>query len=406
MTCAWLDSRPISARRVGPAERAWLWCKRRPAVAVLSAAVLLAMIAGTAAVFAVQARANTTLEAANTKLKLSNTALEQERERVEVRERQAVDAIKRFGDAIANEPVLKNSPALKDLRRRLLGEPISFFRSLRDQLEADAKTRPESLESLSSAAYQHGFLSHAIGDRDDAFKSFKEGLAILERLVREFPSESKYQSKLAMSHFGMGRVQFSIGQPRDGRASIEQASAIYSNLLRHDPGQPEHRRGLARCDLMLGMAEHQAGRPQPALELFRKARDEFDQLVALASEPSGLRAEIVMCHIDAGAVEEVMGRFEDALADYRIALSITERLIRDNPNVAAYQLDQARIHGNIGKILNHTGKRADGEAALAKSRGFFEIFGRGVPDYDRLPVRPRGRLSQLEPGRSRDRPAE
>ena len=34
----WLDSRPITARRVGPAERAWLWCKRKPAVAALAAA--------------------------------------------------------------------------------------------------------------------------------------------------------------------------------------------------------------------------------------------------------------------------------------------------------------------------------------------------------------------------------
>src|SRR5262249_27685876 len=93
---AWLDSRPIAARRVGPAERAWLWCKRKPAVAALSAAILLALIAGTTGVVAVQSRANTRLSATNTQLKISNEALEQERRRVEVRERQAVEAIRRF----------------------------------------------------------------------------------------------------------------------------------------------------------------------------------------------------------------------------------------------------------------------------------------------------------------------
>ena len=42
----WLDSRPITARRVGAAERAWLWCKRKPAVAALAAAVVLAAVVG------------------------------------------------------------------------------------------------------------------------------------------------------------------------------------------------------------------------------------------------------------------------------------------------------------------------------------------------------------------------
>jgi serine/threonine-protein kinase len=58
---AWLDSRPIAARRVGPTERAWLWCRRRPAVAALSAAVLLASVGGVAATIAVQAKANSLL---------------------------------------------------------------------------------------------------------------------------------------------------------------------------------------------------------------------------------------------------------------------------------------------------------------------------------------------------------
>jgi eukaryotic-like serine/threonine-protein kinase len=58
---SWLDSRPIAARRVGPAERAWLWCKRKPVVATLAASVVLAVVGGTAGIFVVQARANANL---------------------------------------------------------------------------------------------------------------------------------------------------------------------------------------------------------------------------------------------------------------------------------------------------------------------------------------------------------
>jgi formylglycine-generating enzyme required for sulfatase activity/tRNA A-37 threonylcarbamoyl transferase component Bud32 len=54
----WLDGRPIIARRVGVRERAWLWCKRRPAVATMIFVTLLTVTVGGFA-FEVQRRRTT-----------------------------------------------------------------------------------------------------------------------------------------------------------------------------------------------------------------------------------------------------------------------------------------------------------------------------------------------------------
>jgi hypothetical protein len=42
----WLDGKPIAARPVSPMERTWRWCRRRPTVAILAVALLLALEGG------------------------------------------------------------------------------------------------------------------------------------------------------------------------------------------------------------------------------------------------------------------------------------------------------------------------------------------------------------------------
>src|SRR5262249_50744386 len=54
-----VDDRPIQARRVSTAERAWRWCRRNPLVAALTAAVAFLLVAGTmvATYYAIDANA-------------------------------------------------------------------------------------------------------------------------------------------------------------------------------------------------------------------------------------------------------------------------------------------------------------------------------------------------------------
>jgi hypothetical protein len=97
-------------------------------------------VGGTVAVIVVQSTANRLLDEKNLDLKASNTRLEEQRARAQERETQAIDAVKRFSDAVASEKELKNNPALEGLRKRLLKEPLAFFKDLRDRLQSDRDT--------------------------------------------------------------------------------------------------------------------------------------------------------------------------------------------------------------------------------------------------------------------------
>ena len=94
--------------------------------------------------------------------------------RAEDREQMAIDAVKRFRDSVADEPELKNTPALDGLRKRLLKEPLTFFRALRDRFQADGDARTESLARLADASYDLGHLTDEIGDKQDALIAYQE----------------------------------------------------------------------------------------------------------------------------------------------------------------------------------------------------------------------------------------
>ena len=72
-----------------------------------------------------------------------NRELDHQRLRAEEREALAIDAVKKFRDAVQDNPELKNRRELDALRKALLKEPLEFFRALRDQLQSDRDTRPE-----------------------------------------------------------------------------------------------------------------------------------------------------------------------------------------------------------------------------------------------------------------------
>ncbi len=115
----WLDGRPIQARPVGQAERLWRWCRRNPAVAALTSAVAVLLVASTAvsttlAVWATEERARAD---ARTK------DVEKERERADARTKDAEKARDDLEQALARSLLRPLNPDVWSHRDEDLSGP-------------------------------------------------------------------------------------------------------------------------------------------------------------------------------------------------------------------------------------------------------------------------------------------
>jgi eukaryotic-like serine/threonine-protein kinase len=380
----YLCGEPIAARRVGRVERTWLWAKRRPAIAALSATTALAVLVGTSGVIAVQARANRTLKGKNTELAKTIGLLDHERNRAKAREQQAIEAVKRFRDAVTNEPRLKNSVELEELRKRLLKEPLEFFKSLRAQLEADHDTRTEALEALARAVFELGHLTREIGNQEDTLVAYLDARAIRERLARENPTVTRFQSDLANSHNNIGVVFRKTGKLAEALTAYEQARAIRERLARENPNVTQSQSEMASSHNNIGVVLGDTGKPAEELAAYEQARAIQERLARENPNVTQVQSDLANSHNAIGILLRETGKPTEALANHALERAIRERLARENPTVAQFQSYLAKSHADIGLVLKETGKPAEALAAYEQARTIQERLARENPTVTQL----------------------
>jgi serine/threonine-protein kinase len=413
----WLADEPMAAYREPWPDRLGRWGRKHQTLVASAAAVLL-MAACAAGLVAAQRSAHARdIEHKNFDLAQANGSLDTERNKAIEREKLAIDAVKRFRDAVTGEPELKNNPALKDLRKRLLKEPLAFFRGLRERLQADRDTRTESLARLAEASFALGDLTSEIGDKQDALIALTESLAILEGLAEANPSVRAFQRDLARNYNHIGNLLSDTGKPSDAMKSYDAALAIQTKLAQANPsvtalqanlaislnnigmllrvtGKPadalksyhaalaiqkkladanpsvsEFRIGLAQSLNNIGILLSDTGKPDESMKSFQAALAIQTKVADANPSVSEFQRDLAMSHNNIGFLQKQIGRPADALKSYQAALAAQMKLADANPFVSALQSDLARSHNNLGVLLSETGKPADAlrsyQAALA-----------------------------------------
>ena len=219
----WQRGEPIMARPVGRLERTWRWCRRRPVIAGLTAALVVVVGAGFAGTFSQWRRAE--LERGRA-LRERDDALQQ------ARWRSATCARARSGRYLLDASQRQRSIEGREPRAiapRPVADGPGFLRAI---CRAESRRRASSGRAgYGPQAARPDHIDPGIHTR--GAPAFSEMRTIFERLHETYPENPHYQRALAESCFREGECLRQT--PRDAR-SLRRLSAEPVHYRKHWSG--------------------------------------------------------------------------------------------------------------------------------------------------------------------------
>jgi serine/threonine-protein kinase len=412
----YVDGEPVRVRPVGPAERAWKWARRRPALAGLlgvSAAALLALLIG-GAVY------NVRLEAA-----LKET--QAERSRAEENLQRARQAVDRYFTRVS-ESTLLNVQGLQPLRRELLEDALSYYRDfLRQRVDDPTLTRDvgivqyriawmlreigtdaealaanqqarttlekllaqdpgdrEALDALAWTWRDLGELQARAASLNEALRSYERARQICADLAEQDPRDPRIQNSLGVMYHDVGNLQSRLGRPAEARQSYERAGAILEQLVQAEPNQTRFQEQLARLVHDRGSFHLKAHQPAPALQAYQRARDIFRKLLDQQPGNTNYLDRLAASIRETGLAHYAAGRKAEAMQAFQEALPLRQRLADANPDVPLYQENLANLYASLGHWYTDARQPAEALAYYQQERAVEEALVKRHPDRIRF----------------------
>jgi tetratricopeptide (TPR) repeat protein len=344
----YLAGEPILARRTGPLLRLALWCRRKPGLASTIAAAVLAVVLVTL---------------------ISFGRVMHERDRAELRRREAVANLRKAREAVdrmltrVSEERLKDIPQVEPVQLALLEDALGFYRDFSRQAHDD----PEVLLEASQAYGRLGRTYNWLGRRSEAEGCLREGRAIQERLVAAFPTVASYRRELALSIAELAGVWRELGRPsQEPLDAMKKALALLEELAAADPIEPVYRVRQAAAHEMCGVIRIEAGQVREAEAETRTSIRLIDALADRYPNEPAYRIRAAVTRSNLAGMMANQGRFEEGIEILLKNLDVWEKLAASDPSASNNRSKLALTLGNLADLWNRTGRKAEAERALRR----------------------------------------
>jgi tetratricopeptide (TPR) repeat protein len=385
----WLAGEPIEARPMGSAEQLWRWCRRNPAVAGLAAALAFALLAGVAGVTWKwrQAEANAAIARHHERTAEANAASA-------LRNLQAAEAARTEADANyqkANHAVeqmltrvgakhLAHVPGMTRVRRALLQDALHYYQGVLQQKSTDPAVRQETARAYAKV----GQISRQLGEHAQAEEAFRQGIALQEQLVADFPDRAAYRHELGGGLINWALVCQETGRHAQAEQLYRRAQGLFEKLAAEFPGVEGHRYELSATLHNLAALLEETNRPQEAETAYRQALALREKLAADLPSVPYFRSELGNTYHDLGGLLETLRRPKEAEALWQKAVGLHEKLVAEFGDVPSYRQQLAKDYMALGLLYKQTERYGESgplyEKALALRSKLVDSFP-DVPAY-------------------------
>ncbi len=323
----YLKGEPVRARRVGFVTRVSMWCRRKPWLAGLSAALLLTFVAGAVGVVVQWRKAQENYDLSRRRLHL------------------ALEAISRFHSGVSEELMLKQK-GMEPLRDQLLGAAKSFYEKLGRDLKDDPS--PSAKADLADAYSELSRITLMIGSRKEASAHLKRALDLREGVVGDDPKNLDQISKLASDYHRLGDSRFHEGDFEAAEESYRKAGALFGRITSLAPSSAINQADSAALESSRARLLDAVGKRDEAAKLYENSIRAYKRLEKEASYESRYPYETAYTLYHLGDLFQDMNEFQKAISRYDEAAGKMVNLLEKRPKSVQYRRA-------MGAILNSSG---------------------------------------------------
>jgi serine/threonine protein kinase/tetratricopeptide (TPR) repeat protein len=366
----YLADEAVEARPPSTGYRLGKFLRRHRKSVLAAAAVAAALVLGTVVAVSQAIRATRAEAAARAEAE----AKEKARWTAEANFTLARESVTQYLARVAKDRRLKEKDFF-DLRKSLLETAVPFYHKL-----AAAKSGDPLHEAARGQAYMDlALLRDEMGEKEAARSDFENARAVFERLVADFPTESRYRHYLASSCNNVGAMLKALGKHAEAETAFRQALAVAEQLAAEFPRAAPYRQTLGNSYNSLGTLSEALGKPAEAEAAFRQALAIWTKLFDESPTLPQNRRNLARSHHNLGWLLMALGKHAEAETAFRQALAIRAKLAADSPGVAECREELGITHTNLGRLLAAVVKPAEAETAFREALALQEKLAAEFP---------------------------